>query len=168
MSPSRHGEMWVASLLWTHLCLENGGIARRSLFAIKRTTLNAWKGFSKWQLPYGGLPFAIKWRILIGWTGGHFRGAFCLLSLHSQVGNILEASPRQTLNTNWAKKHHGGVSESNRRGTLNAPIVYDLDGATWRNTVSHGEVLTLKVQVTWTLMSLYICRHMHLTLTLML
>ena len=47
-----------------------------------------------------GMPFAIKRTILIGWTIGRFRGAFCLLS---EVGDTLDVSPRQTLNVNWAK-----------------------------------------------------------------
>ena len=49
--PRRREEIWVASLLWTQFCLENGGLHRGSPFAIKRTTLTGWKGFSKWQLP---------------------------------------------------------------------------------------------------------------------
>ena len=62
-----------------------------------------------------GLPFAIKRTILIGCTGAHFRGAFCLLSLHSEVGDVLEAPLRQTLNANWAENHRGGAFELTRR-----------------------------------------------------
>ena len=53
MSLNRRGEMWVASLLWTQFCLKNGSLHRKLPFAIKRTTLIDWKGFSKWQSPYG-------------------------------------------------------------------------------------------------------------------
>ena len=48
-----------------------------------------------------GLTFAIKRTILISWTVSHFRGAFGLLS---EVGDALEVSPRQTLNTNKLQK----------------------------------------------------------------
>ena len=54
LPPRSRREMWVASLLWTQFCLENGGLHRGPPFAIKRTTLIGWKGFSKWQPPYGG------------------------------------------------------------------------------------------------------------------
>ena len=40
---------------------------RRSSFAIERTTLIGWKGFSKWQPPYGAA-ICNKRTILIGWT----------------------------------------------------------------------------------------------------
>ena len=68
-----------------------------------------------------GMPFAIERTILIDWTGGHFRGAFCLLFLRSEMRDTSEAPPRQTLNADWAKKRHRGALESTRRHTLNAP-----------------------------------------------
>ena len=47
--------------------------------------------------------FAIKRTILIGWTGGHLKGDFCLLFIHSEFCDVSEMLLRQTLNADWAK-----------------------------------------------------------------
>ena len=65
----------------------------------------------------GGCHLQSKRTILIGCTGGHFRGTVCLLS---EVGDVSEVPPGQTLNANWAKGCHRVDSEPSRRRTLNA------------------------------------------------
>ena len=65
----RHGEIQFVSLLWMQFCLENGSLHRGSPFAIKRT-------------------------IFIGWSVGHFREAFCLVS---KVRDDSEADPEHKL-----------------------------------------------------------------------
>ena len=91
-------EMWVTSLLWTQFCLENGCLHRRPPFAIFLNNSDWLKRFFKMAASIHGLPFKIKTTILIGWTSGHFRGAFCRLFLHSQVGGASESTLRWTLN----------------------------------------------------------------------
>ena len=102
LPPRHHREIWSTSLLWTKFCLENGGLHRGSPFAIKRTIDWLKRCFFLIGVLHSGLLFALKTTILIGCTSGHFRGAFCLPSLHWNW----EVPPRQTLNANWAKKGH--------------------------------------------------------------
>ena len=61
---------------------------------LKEHHLISWTGFQNSSL-HTGLPFAIYRTILIGWTIGQIRGAFCLLP---------KVPPRKTLNVNLDTK----------------------------------------------------------------
>ena len=75
---------------------------------------------SKMAAYIGGRHLQLKEQILICWTVGQFRGAFCL---RSEVGDASEVTPRQTLNTNWAKSCHRVDLKLTLRHTMNASLV---------------------------------------------
>ena len=88
----------------------------------------------------GGFPFAIKRTILIGWTGGHFSGAFCLLK-SVMPRRHLRGRPWMQIDTKTlAESPWGAYSE---RG----PDLHFW----WCHMASHTTALTLKVQHSWTL-----------------
>ena len=98
-----------------------------------------------------GLPFAIKRTILIGCTGGHFRGAY------------------------WTQKNHRKVdSESTLRCTLNADLIYHNPAVTsyepqrsWYNEVSlcvyiaqktfYANIISMELDV-WSLVKSICCQ----------
>ena len=69
---------------------------------------------SAWKMAasIGGRHLQLKEKLWLAELVSIFRGAFCLLFLHSEVGAASEVPRWQTLNADWAKSHRRVDSET--------------------------------------------------------